>query len=293
MRTAWELPWVDRSPGCAFCAEGREPGVAHLVTPERLGFFHVLPGSVAMVVRERGPVPDDHRLPFSFTPVASCSHLVELLGAYRAGTLGFLVRSTTPANVAGHALQASRRSGRVAVMIVPEDALAVGLELAEEADAISVWLDPDRMDAALLRVRMQAIEKLVRAGAWVEVVLPLSASSAARGEEIRSTLRAIASVSPWIPVHLRDPDLEGAFAFASTARGGLLSEGKGDGPRFLYGGDGTRALELTFCPACRDELLIERHAGLVRLHLQEAGRCPRCEHGVPGIFEHSPDASLR
>jgi pyruvate formate lyase activating enzyme len=73
--------------------------------------------------------------------------------------------------------------------------------------------------------------------------------------------------------------------WTATAIERALAAGARAGLEYVYAVDAPGAdRELTFCPVCRDVVLIERFQGQPRTFLADGLRCPRCRTKAHGLF---------
>lgn len=138
------------------------------------------------------------------------------------------------------------------------------------------------------------IEALHRRGFWVEVVTLVIPGFNDSNEELWDAARFIAGVSQDIPWHvtafhkdykMTDPDNTPANTLIRAAEIGVEA-----GLHFVYAGNRPGEVgnwENTYCPHCRN-LLIERFGYVILgYHLNDQGRCSRCNHLVPGLWPRS------
>ncbi len=138
---------------------------------------------------------------------------------------------------------------------------------------------------------LATIRDLSERGFWVEVVTLIVPGFNDSNQELRDIAGFLASVSPDIPWHVTafHPDYKMTEP-APTSVATLLRAaeiGRAAGLRFVYAGNlpgHVGEWENTICPGC-GSLLIERRGFRVLLdRVGETGRCPDCEHGVPGFW---------
>jgi pyruvate formate lyase activating enzyme len=144
-----------------------------------------------------------------------------------------------------------------------------------------------------LRSVLEGIERVYRAGIWLEVltlVVPGFNDSDAELQAIAGFLR---DLSPDIPWHvtafhpdyrMTDPAATPAASLLRAAR-----HGEAAGLRYVYAGNLPGAVgrfEDTRCPHC-GALLVERRGFAVRGYHLVDGRCPRCQADIPGRW-HTP-----
>jgi pyruvate formate lyase activating enzyme len=138
---------------------------------------------------------------------------------------------------------------------------------------------------------LDTIATLHKEGVWVEVVTLVVPGFNDSEEELGDIARFLVSVSPHIPWHVTafHPDYQ-MRATGRTPAGTLTRAaaiGRDAGLEFVYAGNlpgMTGDNENTYCPSCHT-LLVAREGFTVRTMSIRGGRCPRCGHAVPGIWE--------
>jgi len=268
-------------------------GVAKLPV-ESLGLYHVFPGSSVLAAQlSEAAVAGDSRWPLEVLPV--------MTRAAGCRVVAFVARAADDARAAVapllRALDVVREEGGVALVRGDERLLLAACdELALRVDAIALEIAPfderseeGRTRAGRVRDRLA---RLRHAGVWVEVTSRLALGLPDRALlETALSLKAIDGAMPW---HLRC-DARGSGDVARAAAR-LIDAAQDAGARagleYVYavsaaGGDS----ELTFCPVCRDTVLIERFLGRPQSWLVDGACCPRCRTPAHGLFERVAVAS--
>ncbi|MCZ6534307.1 MAG: AmmeMemoRadiSam system radical SAM enzyme [SAR324 cluster bacterium] len=144
---------------------------------------------------------------------------------------------------------------------------------------------------------LDGVERVYRAGMWLEVVTLVVPGFNDSEAELRGIAGFLAELSPDIPWHVTafHPDYRMREQGRTTAETLLLAHGigKAAGLRFVYPGNVAGQvddLEHTFCPHCR-ALLVERHGFAVQGYHLHNGCCPRCEAKIPGFWHTSSTAA--
>lgn len=147
-----------------------------------------------------------------------------------------------------------------------------------------------------LRNVLEGIERVHRAGIWMELVTLLVPGFNDGDAELRALTGFIADLSPDIPWHVTafHPDYRMTEGSGTTAADLLRAAGIGRaaGLRYIYTGNLPGRVgegESTRCPNCGD-MLVERMGFAVTDYRLRGGRCPRCEADIPGVW-HPGDAS--
>ena len=137
---------------------------------------------------------------------------------------------------------------------------------------------------------LAGIRAMHAAGVWVEVTTLVVPGFNDSDSELRQIADFLVGVSPDIPWHVS--------AYFSTYKMpaepartpperlvAAVEQGRQAGLRFVYTGNdcGGVRQEDTLCPQC-GQLLIARRGFLVRQKHLDNGRCPRCQHPLPGVF---------
>jgi pyruvate formate lyase activating enzyme len=175
-----------------------------------------------------------------------------------------------------------------------------GYFTAETAEQIGPFLDAINIDlkgisdevyheiaGGNLRPVLDTIERLHRAGVWVEVTTLVIPGINDSESELRWTAEAIRGISPQIPWHvsrffpayrLVDRPPTPVETLKSARR-----IGREVGLRYVYLGNLPGEGEETRCPEC-GEHVITRSAYLVRENRLRDGVCPECGASVDGVF---------
>jgi pyruvate formate lyase activating enzyme len=140
---------------------------------------------------------------------------------------------------------------------------------------------------------LDGIERVQRAGLWLEVVTLIVPGFNDSDAELRGMAGFLAELSPDIPWHVTafHPDYRMTDSGHTPARTLLRAYriGKAAGLRYVYPGNLPGRVgdtESTRCPHCA-ALLVERVGFAVRgYHLQD-GRCPQCQAQIAGYW-HTP-----
>ena len=138
-----------------------------------------------------------------------------------------------------------------------------------------------------VRPVLDTIERLVRAGVWVEVTTVIIPGINDTAEELRWTAEAIRGISPSIPWHInrffpayrmvdRHPTPIQTLETAKTI-------GQDVGLQYVYIGNLPGEGESTVCPLCGTKV-ITRSGFLVKEHRLVEGVCPSCESAIPGVW---------
>ena len=138
---------------------------------------------------------------------------------------------------------------------------------------------------------LDAVQMVHEMGFWMEIVTLLVPDWNTSDAELRQAARFIASVSTDVPWHVTAFHKDYRMTEPDNATAGLLmraaSIGKEAGLRYVYAGNlpgQVGPYEDTRCPDC-DATLIERFGFDVRSNrLGPDGRCPDCQHQIPGIW---------
>jgi pyruvate formate lyase activating enzyme len=139
-----------------------------------------------------------------------------------------------------------------------------------------------------LRNVLAGIERVYRAGMWLEVLTLVVPGFNDSDPELRGIAGFVADISPDIPWHVTafHPDYKMNDRGGTPAAGLLraVRHGEAAGLRYIYAGNLPGAVgryENTHCPHCR-ALLVERRGFAVSRYLLEGGRCPQCHADIPG-----------
>jgi pyruvate formate lyase activating enzyme len=175
----------------------------------------------------------------------------------------------------------------------------------EVIDFIRPWLDLCKIDlkgfddkryrqlGGTLQNVLDGVERVHRAGLWLEVVTLVVPGFNDSDAELGRIAGFLAELSPDIPWHVTafHPDYRMRDK-GWTPAGKLLRAhqiGKTAGLRFVYPGNAMGQvgdLENSYCPHC-GQLLVERRGFALRGYHLENGCCPRCQADIPGHW-HGP-----
>ncbi len=145
---------------------------------------------------------------------------------------------------------------------------------------------------------LDGIERVQRAGLWLEVVTLVVPGFNDSDAELRGMAGFLAELSPDIPWHVTafHPDYRMAEAGRTPARTLLHAYeiGRAAGLRYIYPGNlpgHVGGTESTRCPHC-GALLVERVGFAVQGYHLQGNRCPQCQAEIPG-FWHRPETLPR
>ncbi len=137
---------------------------------------------------------------------------------------------------------------------------------------------------------LSSIETIHRMGFYLEIVTLLIPDFNDSPEEIKELTSFIAGVSRDIPWHVTafHPDYKMQGPRATTPEDLLRAaeQGKNAGLRYVYAGNLPGKVgewENTRCSQC-EKTLIERHGFMVIGMELENGKCPDCDHPLPGVW---------
>jgi pyruvate formate lyase activating enzyme len=145
----------------------------------------------------------------------------------------------------------------------------------------------------------ETIRLLNRMAFWVEVVTLIVPTFNDSDDEVRQMADFLCSVSDEIPWHVTafHPDYKMTDPPRTTAETLLrvADIGKAAGLKFVYPGNLPGAVgerENTCCPAC-GAVCIRRSGFYVQENRMVNGRCPECDHAIPGVWEkEAPKSSV-
>lgn len=171
------------------------------------------------------------------------------------------------------------------------------LELLEgKIDAMNIDLKSfsDKFYRRLCKGRLEPVLETIRAaykkGIWVEVTTLIIPGENDSEDEIRSIAHFIASVSKDIPWHLSR--FFPAFKMLNTLPTPIekleraRKIGLEEGLRYVYTGNTPQERNITRCMKCGQKLITRNRYELTHIHLKE-GRCPSCDHVLPGTFQQN------
>ena len=136
---------------------------------------------------------------------------------------------------------------------------------------------------------LRSIEKIKELGVWLEVTTLLIPGLNDSDDELRDIARFLAELDPDIPWHISrfhpTYHLTDVRATPPESIHRAKEIGYDAGLRYVYTGNlpGDEG-EKTFCHEC-GELLIDRFGFSIRNNMLEDNRCPRCNAGIPGVWE--------
>ena len=175
-----------------------------------------------------------------------------------------------------------------------------GYFTADAAALISPYLDAVNIDlkaisdqvyhdivGGTVRPVLDSIERLARAGVWVEVTTVVIPGINDTQDELRWIAEAIYGISPSIPWHIsrffpayrmvdRAPTPIDTLETAKMI-------GEDVGLQYVYIGNVPGEGESTFCPTCGEKVITRSGFLVKRLRLTE-GMCPTCETQIPGVW---------
>ncbi len=148
-----------------------------------------------------------------------------------------------------------------------------------------------RQLGAVLNHILDGIKLVYEAGLWLEIVTLVVPGFNDSNEELWDAARFIAGLSPDIPWHVtafhQDYKMRGPESTDVRALLRAAEIGQEAGLRYVYTGNlpgMTGTYENTYCPSC-NELLVARLGYHIRKnHLSGAGRCPRCQAAIAGVW---------
>jgi pyruvate formate lyase activating enzyme len=284
---------------------------------EKKPFYHVYPGCDALTFGMLGC--DFHcaycqnwvtsqalRDPASIAPVKTTSpgQLVE--SARRLGARLVVSSYNEPLITAEWAVavfQEANRAGLACAFVSNGNATVEAVEflrpwiVAYKVDLKS--FNPQRyrsLGGTLERVT-EGIRLVHGAGIWLEIVTLIVPGFNDREEELRDMVRFIAGVSPDIPWHVTafHPDYKLTQPSRTTASALVRAAeiGAAEGLRFVYAGNLPGRVgpwEDTWCPQCRERLIVRQGYVVREYHLTPEGRCPKCGTAIPGLWPAAPPA---
>jgi len=172
----------------------------------------------------------------------------------------------------------------------------------EVIEYLRPWVDLYKVDLKSFRDRnyrklggrldgvLDTLQRLHRAGFWLEVVTLTIAGFNDSDEELTDIASFLAGISPDIPWHVtafhKDYKMTSPnnTSVATLIRAAEI--GKSAGLRYVYAGNLPGSVsnwENTYCPTCH-MLLIERYGFRVRQNRIQRGACPSCHTAIPGLW---------
>lgn len=177
-----------------------------------------------------------------------------------------------------------------------------GNNTAEVIDYIRPWVDFYKIDlkgfddrryrklGGTLHTVLDGIERVYRAGMWLELVTLVVPGFNDSDDELGRMADFIAALSVDIPWHVTafHPDYRMLDSGRTTAAALLRAYriGKEAGLHYVYPGNLpglVQHTENTYCPHCQ-MLLVERSGFTVRRYVLEDGQCPQCEASIAGFW---------
>jgi pyruvate formate lyase activating enzyme len=141
---------------------------------------------------------------------------------------------------------------------------------------------------------LDGIERVYKAGIWLEVVSLIVPGFNDSEAELGRMAGFLADLSVDIPWHVTafHPDYKFTDRDATPVRSLLLAAelGRGAGLRYVYAGNlpgKVSTYENTYCPHC-ETLLVERRGFALQKYDLQDGRCPQCKAPIAGRW-HTPD----
>jgi pyruvate formate lyase activating enzyme len=206
-------------------------------------------------------------------------------------------------------------------LAVFQEACAAGLACAfvsngnatpEVLDLLKPWIVGYKIDlkgfdetryrrlGGTLRHVTEAIRMVHARGIWMEIVTLLIPGFNDEPQELRAAAKFLASVSRDIPWHITAFHPDYKYADTSSTNDTQLIRASEiateEGMRFVYAGNAPGRVgqwENTYCPHCRHKL-IDRFGYLIREYsITSAGKCPKCQSQVPGIWPKKGAAEVR
>ena len=180
-----------------------------------------------------------------------------------------------------------------------------GNNTPEAIDYLRPWLDLCKIDlkgfddksyrslGGTLQNVLDGIERVYRAGMWMELVTLVVPGFNDDPGELAELAGFIAALSPDIPWHVTafhpDYKMRGPPPTTPDILRRAHGAGKDAGLRYVYAGNlpGRLAgLENTVCPHC-SELLVERVGFRVLQDRLVGGHCPQCQAEIPGRWNEA------
>jgi len=300
---------VRRNDGGTLVSLVYERVIAHDVDPiEKKPLFHFYPGTRAYSIATVGCnftclYCQNHHI--SQYPRVNAGQIVgdrmsvtEIVeDAVAAGCHSIAYTYTEPTIAIEYVLEvmkAAREAGLANVWVTN------GYFTAEAAALIMPYLDAANIDlkgisdvmyhefvGGTVRPVLNTIERLVRAGIWVEVTTLVIPGVNDSEDELRWTAEAIRGISPTIPWHVsrffpayrmvdREPTPTETLTLARDI-------GLEVGLQYVYVGNSPGEGESTQCPTCGTTVIERSGFRVTHLRLEE-GICPECETAIPGVW---------
>ena len=176
-----------------------------------------------------------------------------------------------------------------------------GFMTAESAKALAEVIEGDNIDLksfrddfyrkvckARLQPVLDTIERLKRAGVWIEVTTLIIPGHNDSVEELTEIAQFIKGVGPEIPWHvsafhptyqMMDRPRTAAEILLKAREIGLTA-----GLRYVYTGNiPGQGGENTYCYSC-GEVLIERLGFAIKGFILQDGKCPKCQTAIDGVW---------
>jgi len=176
-----------------------------------------------------------------------------------------------------------------------------GFMTAESAKALAEVIEGDNIDLksfrddfyrkvckARLQPVLDTIERLKRAGVWIEVTTLIIPGHNDSVEELTEIAQFIKGVGPEIPWHvsafhptyqMMDRPRTAAEILLKAREIGLTA-----GLRYVYTGNiPGQGGENTYCYSC-GEVLIERLGYAIKGFILQDGKCPKCQTAIDGVW---------
>ncbi len=174
----------------------------------------------------------------------------------------------------------------------------------EALEYLRPWVDLFKVDlkafsdqryhqlGARLQPILDSIRRIYGLGFWLEVVTLVVPGFNDSDDELRAIATFLGSVSPDIPWHVTafhpnyrmvEPEDTSPATLRRAAR-----IGRKQGLNYIYAGNLPGAVgefENTFCPDCRNALLVRRGMETVDYRITRAGCCPDCGKAIPGYWK--------
>ncbi len=165
------------------------------------------------------------------------------------------------------------------------------------------WLDGYKIDLKSMQAKryremggvlqhvLDAIRLAKELGLWVEVVTLIIPGFNDSNEELWEAGRFLASVSAEIPWHVTayhpDYKMEDAPPTPASTLQRAAEIGQEAGLKYVYAGNlpgRVGSLENTYCPHCAHLLIKRSGFRAVESQVTPDGKCPKCGHAIPGIW---------
>ncbi len=137
---------------------------------------------------------------------------------------------------------------------------------------------------------LRTIRQLHAMGFWVEIVTLIVPGLNDSDEELKQIAEFVVGVSPDLPWHVTafhsDYKMDDTPGTPIERLNSAAEIGKQAGLRYIYAGNRPGHVgdgESTFCPSCGARC-IQRHGFTVLANHLVDGRCPQCNHSIPGFW---------